>query len=154
MIFLPKAALLLGLAGWLGVALFNNVVAFRNGRAALGGLMSMALFDQEPAIRTPLTARRVTSQSWHGAVYSLVLVVEAVVVLLLVVAGAVQLTGAANATSVANIAVASFIALAALMIVGGAWFAYYIRQETAQLAHLVMLGIGAAGAVLVNLPAM
>lgn len=153
---LLKASVLSGLGLWLAVALLNNVVAHRNGVFAIGSLMGMKLFDQEPAIQTPLLKRRVTSTGWHRLVYTIILVAEAVTVALLLVA-AVALLGSAigsvlPATGVrlANVALLAFIGLAGLMLVGGAWFVYYIRQEGAQMTHLVMIGVGIAAVQMMN----
>lgn len=51
----------------------------------------------------------------------------------------------------ANIALCGFISMSLIMLLGGAWFAYYIRQEGTQITHLVLICIGTAGAVLMNL---
>lgn len=155
-ILLLKAAVVSGLGLWLATALLNNIIAFKNGVFAIGMLMGMKLFDQEPAIETPLLSRRVTSAAWYRLVYSLILLAEAVTVGLLAIA-AVALLGSAfgavlqaNAVNFANAALLAFIALASLMLVGGAWFVYYIRQEGAQITHLVMIGVGIAAVQMVN----
>ena len=56
----------------------------------------------------------------------------------------------ATAVAYANAALLGFIALGALMLVGGAWFVYYIRQEGAQITHLVMIGVGIAAVQMMN----
>lgn len=155
-ILLLKAAVLAGLGLWLAVALANNIIAFKNGVFAIGMLMGMKLFDEAPAIQTPLLARRVTSTGWHRLIYSTVLLAEAVTVTLLAVAAAAMLGSAigavlpATAIDVANAALLAFIGMAAMMLVGGAWFVYYIRQEGAQITHLVMIGIGIAAVQMIN----
>jgi hypothetical protein len=155
-ILLLKAAVLSGLGLWLAIALLNNIVAFKNGVFAIGMLMGMKLFELEPAIRTPLLGRRVTSTGWHRLIYSTVLVAETVTVALLGIAAAALLGSAldivlpATAVGYANIALLAFVALGALMLVGGAWFVYYIRQEGAQITHLVMIGVGIAAVQMVN----
>lgn len=150
---LLKATVVSGLGLWLAVALLNNIVAYRNGVFAIGMLMGMKLFEQEP---TPLLGRRVTSTGWHRLVYTIILIVEAMTVALLLVA-AIALFGtalgsvaAAAGVMLANLALLAFIGLTALMLSGGAWFAYYIRQEGAQITHLVMIGVGIAAVQLVN----
>ena len=153
---LIKASVVSGLGLWLAVALLNNIVAFRNGVFAIGMLMGMKLFDEAPAIQTPLLARRVTSTGWHRLIYATVLIIEAVTVALLLSAAATLLGGAmgvvlpATGVLLANVALLSFIGLAGLMLVGGAWFVYYIRQEGAQITHLVMIGVGIAAVQMVN----
>lgn len=155
-ILLLKATVISGLGLWLAVALLNNIVAFRNGVFAIGMLMGMKLFEQEPPIQTPLLARRVTSTGWHRLIYSTILAAEAVTVSLLAIA-AVALFGSAfgvvlpaTAVDFANAALLAFIAVGSLMLAGGAWFVYYIRQEGAQITHLVMIGVGVAAAQMIN----
>lgn len=158
-LLLIKAVLLSGLALWLAIVVLNNVVAFRNGVFSIGLLMRMQLFDQEPAIRTPLLSRRVNGALWHRAVFSFVLLLE-VATMLLLAAAALMFFGAllgisAGPTAViwANLAFAAFIALSLVMLLGGAWFANYIRQDTLQITHFILIGLGVAGTLLVNMPA-
>jgi len=158
-LLLIKVVLLSGLALWLAIIVLNNVVAFRNGVFSIGLLMRMQLFDQEPAIRTPLLSRRVNGALWHRAVFSFVLLLE-VATMLLLAAAAFMFFGAllgisADPTAViwANLAFAAFIALSLVMLLGGAWFAYYIRQDTLQITHFILIGLGVAGTLLVNMPA-
>ncbi len=158
-LLLIKAVLLSGLALWLAIVVLNNVVAFRNGVFSIGLLMRMQLFDQEPAIHTPLLSRRVNGALWHRAVFSFVLLLEMATMLLLA-AAAFMFFGAllgisAGPTAViwANLAFAAFIALSLVMLLGGAWFAYYIRQDTLQITHFILIGLGVAGTLLVNMPA-
>ncbi|MGF6174526.1 DUF2165 family protein [Ensifer sp. 4252] len=158
-LLLIKAVLFCGLALWLAVIVLNNVVAFRNGVFAIGLLMGMQLFDQEPPIRTPLLSRRVKNSVWHRLIFSLVLVMEVATMLLLAWAAAMligTLFGLSNGAAAiiwANLALAAFIALSLIMLLGGAWFAYYIRQESMQITHFILIGIGLAGTLLVNMPA-
>lgn len=155
-VLLLKAAVLSGLGLWLAIALLNNIIAFKNGVFAIGMLMGMKLFEQEPAIQTPLLARRVTSPGWHRVVYSTVLLAELVTVVLLGIAAVAFLASAfgavtlAIAVTAANVGLLAFIALGSLMLAGGAWFVYYIRQEGAQITHFVMIGIGIAAVQMVN----
>ncbi|OOG69171.1 DUF2165 family protein [Sinorhizobium sp. A49] len=158
-LLLIKAVLLSGLALWLAIVVLNNVVAFRNGVFSIGLLMRMQLFDQEPAIRTPLLSRRVNDALWHRAVFSFVLLLEVATMLLLAGAALVffgTLLGHSDGAAAviwANLAFATLIALGLIMLLGGAWFAYYIRQDTLQITHFILIGLGVAGTLLVNMPA-
>lgn len=154
---LLKTVLLSGLTLWLAVIVLNNVIAFRNGVFAIGSLMGMQLFGQEPAIVSPLLSRRVRGAGWHRLIYGVIVLVEVAVALLLAVASAAHaglLLGSSDPASAAvwaNLALCGFISMGLIMLVGGAWFAYYIRQEGTQITHLVLIGLGIAGTVLMNL---
>jgi predicted small integral membrane protein len=157
-LLLFKLILTIGLALWMTVVVLNNVIAFRSGVAAVGRMMSMQLFDQEPAIKTPLLARRVESSAWHRLIYTLVLVVDTVVAVLLwyaVLAFAGALLGtvdAAGAIRRANLALSAFAIMSFLLLLGGAWFAYYIRQDVLQLTHFALIAVVLLSAIVVNLP--
>lgn len=152
-----KTVLLSGLALWLVVIVVNNVIAFRNGVRSIGALRGMQLFDQNPAIDSPLLSRRVKSASWHRAIYVFILLIEVAVAGLLISAAIAYIGVLAGGTNVdavqcANLALAAFVAMVMAMLLGGAWFAYYIRQEGAQITHFVLIGIGVSSAVLMNMP--
>jgi predicted small integral membrane protein len=155
---LIKMTLMLGLGFWLLIGLVNNLIAFRNGVFSLGGMMAMKLFDQQPAITTPLLSRRVESPIWHRLVYSFVIILEGVTVVSLLSAGSALLGASSGlvpielATAFANLAITAFMAMSFAMLLGGAWFVYYIRQEGAQITHLIMIGLGLIGAIVNNLP--
>lgn len=157
-LLLFKTVLLSGLALWLSVVVLNNLTAFRGGVFSVGSMMTMQLFDQAPAISTPLLSRRVTSEGWHRLVYGFVVTVEIAVAFLLVYA-ALTFLGAylgyadtAAAMGYANLALAGFVAMGLIMLTGGAWFAYYIRQEGAQITHFALIGLGLAAGLVINIP--
>lgn len=156
-IILFKLILMGGLGLWLAVVVLNNSIAFRNGVYSVGSMMAMQLFDQEPAIKTPLLSRRVTAVGWHRLIYGFVLLVEIVVMVLLLYA-ALGYAGAGlgsidlgEATLRANLALSGLLALSFIMLLGGAWFAYYIRQEGAQITHLVLIVAAIGGFIAANL---
>ena len=154
-----KLVVIVGLALWATLGVVNNIAAFRAEVAAVGRMMAMQLLDQEPAIKTPLQARRVHGPGWHWLGYVAVLVIQAATGLLLwyaalgfagVLAGTVD---GADAVVRANLALAAFAVLAFFLTLGGQWFAYFIRQETLHIIHLVLIAIAILGVVVVNLPA-
>lgn len=150
-LIVSKCVLLAGLACWLSVVAINNLVAFGNGAFALGQIMRMAPLQQAPAIQTPLLARRVESVRWHRAVLALVLAAEILSAALLWFAAAGFAGAAAEPAAWANLALAAFMATCFLMLVGGSWFAYYLRQDNVQLLHFALIGVAAAAMVVVNL---
>lgn len=154
---LPKLALIGGLAVWLSIIVLNNFRNFAGGALSIGTMMSMRLFDEPPVIQTPLLSRRVTSPFWHKAVMGFVLVVELLVAVALWVACIAMLgalcgmVGAAEVQYSVNFALAGFLMLCFILAWGGAWFVYYVKQESAQIAHFALLGVGIAATILVNL---
>ena len=138
-----KFVLLAGLAAWLSLVAFNNLVAFRNGVFAIGQIMRMAPLDQAPAIQTPLQRRRVEAAHWHRAVFALVLIAEAVSAALLWAAAFGYAGASAEPAALATIALTALMATSLLMLLGGSWFAYYIRQDNLQTMHFVLIGVAA-----------
>ena len=61
--------------------------------------------------------------------------------------------GGADATNAVNFALAGFLALVFVMIWGGAWFVYYVKQEGAQITHFLLLCVGLAAIIVANLTA-
>lgn len=146
-----KIVLLAGLACWLSLAAVNNLIAFGNGAFALGQIMRMAPLQQAPAIQTPLLARKVESGFWHRAALALVVAAEILSALLLWAAAAGFAGLAAEPAAWANLALTAFMATCLLMLIGGNWFAYYIRQDNVQVLHFVLIGVAAAAVAVVNL---
>lgn len=145
-----------GLAIWMALIVANNTIAFRNGVFAIGMLMKMSLFDVEPRIVSPLQSRSVQNAFWHRVIYTIILGMEAVTAVLLLFAAfqlgmALVAGGAASAPAWATLALTSLLATALVMLIGGAWFAYYIKQEGAQITHFALIGVALAGLILVNL---
>jgi len=156
---LSKVVLVGGLAVWLSIVALNNARNFAGGAASIGLMMSMRLFEDPPAIDSPLLSRRVTSPSWHKAVFGLVLGIEVLVALALWAASLMLLgtlngsVDSADAANTVNFALAGFLALVFVMIWGGAWFVYYVKQEGAQITHFVLLCVALAALIIVNFPA-
>jgi len=157
-LILFKLILTGGLGLWLAVVVLNNTTAFRNGVFSVGSMMAMQLFDQEPAIKTPLLSRRVTAAEWHRFIYGFVLLVEVFVAILLCHAALgfagviVGMVDGADALLRANLALSGLLAMTFIMLLGGAWFVYYIRQEGAQITHFVLIGVAIMALLAVNLP--
>jgi hypothetical protein len=98
----------------------------------------------------------VSSSRWHRVVYSFVLGVEILVAVLLwraVIAlfaapsGGVEID---RAIASANVALSGFLVLVFVMMFGGSWFVYYIKQESAQITHFALLCVGLLATLLVN----
>lgn len=155
-LLVAQFTLISGLAVWLCVIVVNNLIAFRNGAFSVGMMMRMALFDDEPKIATPLLSRRVTNAAWHRTIYAFIVALELVTALLLIWAafslGSAAFGGdASTATAWATLSLTALLVTTLTMLVGGAWFAYYIRQEGAQITHFALIGVALVSLVLVNL---
>lgn len=146
-----------GLATWMTLIVFNNIKGFVGGVAAIGALMRMQLFDEPPVVKSVLLSRRVKSVSWHRIVLAFVLTLELASALLLWCAAislaAILLAGATGAFAIAtaNVALSVFLATCFVMAIGGAWFAYYVKQEAAQITHFALIGVALGALILVNL---
>jgi predicted small integral membrane protein len=155
-LILFKLVLTASLAAWLTLVAFNNIRAFASGVAAVGGMMSMQLFDQAPAIPSPLLARRVHGTAWHRLVYGFVLAIEWGVAALLWYAafgfGGAMLGASDIASAIvrANLALSAFTVMAFVLTLGGVWFAYYIRQEGLQITHFVLIAVAIAATIAMN----
>ncbi len=150
--------LMTGLAAWLVVVATNNIVAFRGGTFSIGMLMSMSLFEQEPRIDSPLLSRRITRPAWHRLAYGILVSIEVCVALMLVNAalgfGSALLGRSEPIMQVrnANVALTGLLGMSFVMLVGGSWFAYYIRQEGTQITHLVLIATCLGALLALNLP--
>lgn len=157
-LFLAKFTLISGLAAWLTLIAINNVIAFRGGAISVGVIMNMDLLEQAPRISTPLLSRRVANAFWHSAVYGFIVALEGIAALLLLFAAAahasVLLAGGsvAGAAALANVALIALLGLSFIMLIGGGWFAYYIRQEGSQITHFALITVTLLSVVLINLP--
>ncbi len=157
-LLLFKFVLAGGLALWLTLGFFNNVMAFGAGVAAIGRLMNMQMFEQPPAIQHPLLSRRTDKPILHLVVYSFVTLIEGVAAALFWYAvfglGGALSAGAdvGEAVARANLALSALAFMCFIMLLGGGWFAYHIGQEGMQLTHFTLIGLSVAGAIVMNMP--
>ena len=142
-----KAILVLGFALWTMVAALNNITGFRGAAAAISGTMGMVLLNDPPASVSPLTRRALTSPRLAAVSLILILVVQIAAALALGLGGALLLADALGASAPewgVAAALTGFALLTSLwfmMMIGGLWFGYWIRQEVLQLTHLTLLAV-------------
>lgn len=148
-----------GLALWMSLAVINNILAFRGGVAAIGQLMGMQLLRQPPTNESPLLSRAVEGTRWHRMVFGLTVLFEIGCAALLwwataLVAGsALGRATPDDALVVVNLSLAAFTALLFFFMLGGTWFAYYIRHEVLNVSHVAWIAAAIAAAILFNLVA-
>jgi predicted small integral membrane protein len=151
-----KLILIAGLTSWMTLAAFNNLVAFRGGAFAVGTIMAMQLFKQPPVIDTPLQSRAIEKESWHRGSFAIIVVLEIAVAVLLwcaTILFARSVFGDADpaaALAYVNRALCALLALLMFFMVGGTWFAYYIKQETLEISHVAMIAVIVVAAILFN----
>lgn len=142
-----KAILVLGFALWTAIAALNNIIDFRGAAAAIGSTMAMAPLNDPPAIPSPLTRRALISPRVTMAALVVILIVQAAAAIALGIGGVILLAsglGAGSAAAGVTAALAGFSLLAGLrlmMMIGGLWFGYWIRQEGPQLTHIALLAV-------------
>lgn len=142
-----KSVLMLGLAGWMTVAVLNNVTDPGTNRFHLATMFEMALLDDEPnGLGQSLRWRALPS--WiTPVVLWLVVAVQAAITLYLWKAAlgcmAVALRGRSALTDAtrnsAVRALACFMALWLCFMIGGFWFGYWIKQGAIQQVHMTLL---------------
>ncbi len=145
-----------GLALWMTLAVFNNIVGFRGGVAAIGNLMRMQQLRQPPTKDSPLLSRAIEGEGWHRAVFTLTLLFEIATAVLLwwaaamIAAAACGMVDHGAALKVVNLSLAALGALLFFFMLGGTWFVYYIHQELLNVSHVAWIGLVIAAAILFN----
>jgi predicted small integral membrane protein len=151
-----KLVVIGGLALWMTLAVFNNILGFRGGVAAIGNLMRMQQLRQPPTKDSPLLSRAIEGEAWHRAVFSLTLLFEITTASLLwwattmIVAATCGMVDHDAALKVVNLSLAALAALLFFFMLGGTWFVYYIHQELLNVSHVAWLGLVIAAAILFN----
>ncbi|CAM3970934.1 DUF2165 family protein [Pseudomonas wadenswilerensis] len=140
-LWLFQAVQAIGLSLWLGIAVLNNLQAFRASLGAVGATMAMAPLRQAPAIDIPLLSRALHSTAAHRIALLVVLVLQVVAAVAALIGTYVLLigTGLESARPWLNLALSAFLGFSFAMLLGGLWFGYWIRQEGLQLTHLVLV---------------
>ncbi len=151
-----KAVLTLGLALWSIIVVINNVVGFASAAAAIARTMSMAPLEAEPRVDSPLYGRKLVRPLWSRIALIAILACQIAAAVGLGVGGAGFVMAwfghgqATTATASATLGLAAHAAAIILMMSGGLWFGYWIRQEGLQLTHVALLGMTAAAVLVIN----
>lgn len=130
-----------GLALWLSVAALNNLRAFAASAGAVGATMAMTPLQQPPAIDIPLLSRAINSSLIARLALLLILGLQIAAACACWI-GCYHLLAAGDlvaARTWLNLALSTAVAFLLAMHLGGLWFGYWMRQESLQITHLVML---------------
>lgn len=152
-----KLVMTLGLAVWASISVINNIQAFAASAAAIARTMSMEALDQSPRIATPLRTRALRRRAWSIASLLVILSLQASGAIALILAvlniGRSLLLGtsAAEGLAMATAGLSALTAAWLVMLCGGLWFAYWIRQEGLQLTHLTLLAVTLASVIVLHL---
>lgn len=151
-----KLVLVTGLTLWSAIAALNNVVAFSASAGAIGRTLSMAPLHEAPAIDIPLRRRAMHAKGW-ATLALLTLIALQVIAAVCLGWGGIQLAaalgGGAKATAIAwaTLGLSALSAAWLMMMIGGLWFAYWIRQESLQLTHMTLLTLTIAAAAVLRI---
>ena len=151
-----KTVLTAGLAGWSLVAASNNVVGFRSASAAIRQTASMGPFQENPPIDSPLLRRAVQNKNFAPMALVLVLLLQMAAATLLLI-GAAFLAAAIftiqppdAGVGAATLGLTALCAAWLVMLIGGLWFGYWIRQSDLQLTQVCLLTLTVCTALVLH----
>jgi len=144
-LLIAKIISMLGLTGYLFVAVFNNWRDKGTNRFLLNQMFGMELLKSDLVLGRGLLNRAIDTSSFATNVLKAVVLVQAVLVVLLLL-GSIELlmvlfAGGSSSTAVAtcNIAVSCFMALWFFFWCGGLWFGYWIKTGQIQEVHMKLI---------------
>ncbi|ALS61560.1 DUF2165 family protein [Pandoraea norimbergensis] len=152
-----KCVVTLGLAVWSAIAALNNLVAFGASTGAIGRTLSMSPLREAPAIDISLLRRAVHAKALAVMALIAMIVLQGIAAICLAYGGgqlAIALASAGSDATGIHWGMFGLTALAAawlLMMIGGLWFGYWIRQEGLQLTHMMLLVLTIATAALLRM---
>ncbi|VCE55426.1 Predicted small integral membrane protein (DUF2165) [Burkholderia pseudomallei] len=142
------------IAGWATIVTINNVQTFAATTSTVGRTMSMALLRQDPPVDTPLLCRATASRALHRVALAIVVLLQAFTAIAMW--GGVRLLLAtapphAAALPWLDAGATGFAACALVLLLGGLWYGYWIRQEGLQLTHIALVVWSIAACLLFHL---
>lgn len=150
-LLISKVVLATGFALWFFVNVLNHFQDWKGAQFFVTSFMKMSALDEDPVIPTLLKKRRVEGGVLPVLVFVLITLCHAVIGLAYAVAATMFVLGSDQASEVAMLASAAAAALWFLFIVGGTWFAYWLKFGDLQRTHLMMLGIAMMSMLIFNL---
>ncbi len=142
-----KSVLMLGIAGWMTIAVLNNVTDPGTNRFHLGTMFEMALLAEEPNGLGQNLSWRALPRSITPVILWLVVAVQIAITTYLwkaawrcataALGGRSTLSDATRRTAVR--ALTCFMALWLCFMIGGFWFGYWIKQGAIQQVHMTLL---------------
>lgn len=132
---------LFGYALWMSVASLNNVIGWSGSLDAIRRLFSMEALFERPSVLTPLLSRRQLHPRVHifVLVYTFTLQFSGATLLWISFFARLFVNGEGQWEGFALVGLLVCAICWVSMLVGGLWFAYWIRQEGLQIAQLCLL---------------
>jgi predicted small integral membrane protein len=149
-----KTLVVAGLAAWLSLAVFNNIVDFGTNRFLLSNVTSMRELKADPNLGKGIIGRAVDDNRYPALLLRFIIVVQIAIAFLLW-RGAWHLafaSDAAFAVGAANFGLAAFAALWFWFLIGGLYHGYWIKLPQVHQVHLALVIISIGSIVLVNTP--
>lgn len=132
-------------AGWLSVAVFDNIVHAPLNESAFAHVLRMDLVAKgDPQTYTEVSARRIENPETEKRLFRLLVGAEVIVAGLLwlsalvLLLAAIGLFGDGFARSLAMIAVLGFVAIWGSMLIGGMWFWERVGMGAAMGGHYIL----------------
>lgn len=139
-LILAQAVIIFGFALWATIATANNLRDFKGSAFVIGATMSMSLLDEHPMVATPLKRRRITNPVWSRLAVALIAAIQLCIAILLWTSTAFFVFGEPQSARIlATLGLVGLIGLCFIFLLGGMWFAYWIRQDVLQLTHIGLL---------------
>lgn len=149
-----KALTVAGLACWLGLAMFNNIVDFGTNRFLLSNVLAMRELKADPNLGKGIVSRAIDNPAYPRLILRIVIVAQ-VVISLLLWRGAWHLTFSSDrafAAGAANLGLGAFMSLWFWFLIGGLYHGYWMKTPQVQQVHLALVVISIGSIILVNMP--
>jgi len=151
-LILAQAVIVFGFALWATIATVNNVRDFKGSAFVIGATISMSLLDEHPMVSTPLKSRRIKNPAWSRLAVVLIAAIQLCIATLLWTSTAIFVVGEPESARVlATLGFAGLIGLCFIFLLGGMWFAYWIRQDVLQLTHIGLLASALVAVMMMQL---
>ncbi|KZL14449.1 hypothetical protein PsAD2_03744 [Pseudovibrio axinellae] len=154
---LPRFVLLTGLAGWMTIAVLNNLTDQGTNIIHLSNMLSMRLLIEDPLFGNGLEWRAWVSASPQVVLY-LVAAWQMLTAIALWVASYLMFRALwqparySAAVSGANVALTMFLCLWLFFLSGGLWFGYWMKQGAIQGVHMALILMSIATLIFINQP--
>ncbi|MGL4439028.1 MAG: DUF2165 family protein [Bosea sp. (in: a-proteobacteria)] len=149
-----KALIVAGLAAWLSLAVTNNILDFGTNRFLLSKTTTMQELKDDANLGRGLIGRAVEGLGYPGIILRIVIVLQ-IAISLLLWRGAVHLAMTTDyrfAIGAANLGLAAFLLLWFWFLIGGLYYAYWMKMLPVQQVHFTLVIITLGAMILVNMP--